>query len=292
LTAACGCFDEFYEFNADPFSLRKAAETRKLEEWLGEQGFDAALILLGDQFAGLLAKAGIPVRVGVRGTALENCLTHTYDIGSPRTWGANERLNAVRSLGYNVDNAVPRLTPDLSLRPELERKLKKLGLASGERYLVLHPFGSSKRQWWELDKIPAFAAEIGEKFDLRVVLAGGDKVTLSDPGDSKDAIVNTTGILSLAELLLLIDGSALVVTTDSGPFHIAGALATPAVGLFRSRRPEHSRQYPTATVVFGRDDGCMNACEWDKCRLDPCRQMTEIAVDDVVEAVGARLSNL
>ena len=109
LLAACPLLDARYEAPAIPFSLRKRRELARLDAWLRAQNFDVALIALGDQFAAALARARIPVRVGVRGHALEPCLTHTYSIGSPREWGPHERLNALRSLGYEVGDAAPRL---------------------------------------------------------------------------------------------------------------------------------------------------------------------------------------
>ena len=90
LLGACPLIDERMVTPAVPFTLRRGRGVAELGRWLKEQRFDVALILLGDQFASTLAEAGIPARVGVRGTPLEPCLTATYDIGSPREWGPRE----------------------------------------------------------------------------------------------------------------------------------------------------------------------------------------------------------
>lgn len=282
LIAACTFFNEFYECNADPFSLRKSGEIKKLESWLSEQGFDAAFILLGDQFAHLLAGAGIPVRVGVSGTALENCLTHTYEIGSPRAWGSNERLNAVRCLGYSVEMAAPELSVDDEARQRGREKLAALGLDENRDYAVLHPFGSSRRQWWKIGDVGELAAKL-EEDDIQTVLIGGIETVSQISNDA--TVIDSTGQLTLPELLAVVDGSKLVITTDSGPFHIAGALGKPIVGLFRSRRPEHAKQYGTASVLFGENDRCMQACKWNSCETEPCRQMEEITVEGVTESI-------
>lgn len=282
LIQACSFFDEFYECNADPFSLRKSGEIKKLERWLSEQGFNAAFILLGDQFAHLLAGAGIPVRVGVNGTVLENCLTHTYDIGSPRAWGSNERLNALRCLGYSVEKPAPELSVDDEARRTGREKLAALGLDESGDYAVLHPFGSSRRQWWKIDDVGALAAKL-EECDLQTVVIGGSETVSQISKDA--AVIDSTGQLTLPELLAVIDGSKLVITTDSGPFHIAGALGKHIVGLFRSRRPEHAKQYGTASVLFGENERCMQACKWDSCEGEPCRQMENITVEGVAESI-------
>ncbi len=282
LIQACSFFDEFYECNADPFSLRRSVEIKKLESWLSEQGFDAAFILLGDQFAHLLARAGISVRVGVAGTALENCLTHTYEIGSPRAWGSNERLNALRCLGYSVGQAEPELSVDDKARRKGREKLAALGLDESRDYAVLHPFGSTRRQWWKVRAVGALAAKLEER-DLQTVLIGGSETVFQI---SKEVtVIDSTGQLTLPELLAVIDGSKLVITTDSGPFHIAGALGKPILGLFRSRRPEHAKQYRTASVLFGENELCMQACKWDSCETEPCKQMEDITIEDVAESI-------
>ncbi|MBX3295951.1 MAG: glycosyltransferase family 9 protein [Acidobacteria bacterium] len=271
--------DEFYVCDADPFSLRRSAEIGELKTWLAGQGFDAAIILLGDQFAHLLARAGIPVRAGVKGTILEPCLTHAYEIGSPREWGTRERLNCLRVLGAEVTDRVPKLYVDAEAAETAASKLSELGLSPGERYAAFHPFGSTSRQWWPMENVPEFLRLAESQTGMRVVLLGGKETQAADTGT--DGIIDTRGRLTIPELLAVIDGSEVVVTTDSGPFHIAGALGKHIIGLFRNRRPEHATAYPTARAVLGMNEKCNTECDWDKCAADPCRQMRAIPVASV-----------
>jgi ADP-heptose:LPS heptosyltransferase len=275
--------DEFNVCGADPFSLRRSSEITELKSWLAGQEFDAAIILLGDQFAHLLAKAGIPVRVGVKGTILEPCLTHTYDIGSPREWGAKERLNCLRVLGADVQDRLPKLYVDPDAAESAADKLSQLGLPRGDRYIAFHPFGSTSRQWWPMEKIPGFVRQAETDDGIRVVLLGGKETQAAETGTER--LIDTRGLLNIPELLAVIDGSELVVTTDSGPFHIAGALGKRIIGLFRDRRPEHAAAYPSAKIVFGMNNKCISECEWDKCAADPCRQMAAISVASVFSSV-------
>src|SRR4051794_5303631 len=108
---------------------------------------------------------------------------------------------------------------------------------------------------------------------LRTVVVGGPETTgrLPDAGDAP--ATDVTGRLIIPELVAVIEGAARVITTDSGPFHIAGALGRPLVGMFRGSRPEHAARYPGAAVAFGRDPACESQCAWDRCRSTPCRQM-------------------
>jgi ADP-heptose:LPS heptosyltransferase len=278
LFAACPAIDEFYRFDADPLSLRKSGAVKNLQKWLDAQNFDLALILLGDNIAPLLARARIPVRVGVRGTPLEACLTHRYDIGGPRDWTARERLNALRCLGYEIADSLPRR--------RAREKLFSLGLAAGEKYAALHPFGSEPHKWWSVERVQPLAARLRARYNLKTVLIGGrEKISLSGH-ERADDIINTTGELSVGELLAVIENSLLVVTTDSGPFHIAAALNKPIVGLFRAARPGYAQIYPRVAAVFGENDDCRENCRWDFCQSDPCRQMQDISVEKVLEMMN------
>jgi len=52
-------------------------------------------------------------------------------------------------------------------------------------------------------------------------------------------VVNTTGRLTLGQLLALLEGAACVLTNDTGPMHMAVALRRPTVCLFGPANPEH-----------------------------------------------------
>lgn len=295
LLAACPLLDALAEAPAIPFSLRKRRELQRLGEWLREMKFDVAVIALGDQFAAALAEAGIPVRVGVSGHALEPCLTHAYSIGSPREWGPHERLNALRTLGCEVETAAPRLWVADEARGEARRRLAELGLAPGTPYAVAHPFGSTPRQWWPVERVKELAATLRDERGLTTVLVGGpetrgtvDARGAVDEGAAVSnvmSLIDATGAFDIPQLLAVIEGAEVVVTTDSGPFHIAGALGRPLVGLFRARRPEHAGRYAGARVLLGRDERCAGECEWDRCRAAPCRQMNALSVGEAAEAV-------
>ena len=246
------------------------------------------MLLLGDQYGYLAAGVGIPVRVGPANDFQSACATNTFDVLEPRTWGPPERLNAFRCLGYEVEDIEPKLWVSEAATKTASEKLGEAGIADGEEYCVIHPFGSTHRQWWMLDRVRRLADEIFDEFGMRSVIVGG----VETAGETMDgpAIVDSRGKLNLQELMAVIEGARLAVSTDSGPFHISGALGTRTVGLFRSRRPEHASRYSSGSVVFGRCEECVRTCEWDSCAADPCRQMVDISVDDVLSEIRRRIA--
>jgi ADP-heptose:LPS heptosyltransferase len=175
-----------------------------------------------------------------------------------------------------------------------QNKLVSFGLGSQENYAVLHPFGSTPNQWWSIKNVAPLAKKLYEKHNLRLVLVGkkydlNGVVVILPPDEIDASVINTTEKLTLPELIAVIDDSTLVITTDSGPFHITGALRKPTIGLFRARRPEHSEHYPTATTILGFDKTCQMKCKWDYCRSNPCSQLSDISVDSVIDKVNQQL---
>ena len=279
------------EASANPFSLRGRRQVSELVEWIRRQNFDIGIILLGDQFAYALAQSGIPVRVGVHEHVLEPTLTHAYDIGSPRTWGPRERLNSLRCLGFEMRDVAPMLWVDDAARESAATQLARLGLSRKSPYAILHPFGSSRRQWWPFAKVAEVAETLWGHGVMPVVI-GIPEVRRHVSGLPTDKVVNAVGELDIRELLGAIDTARIVISTDSGPFHIGGALGRPLIGLFRARRPEHGQRYVKSQVIFGHNAECEARCAWDSCRLDSCAQMASLSSEEVISAVDGALECL
>jgi ADP-heptose:LPS heptosyltransferase len=276
--------DGFRAVTSDPFTIRRGSELCSFRDWLAKQNFDIAIVLLGDQFALELAKAGIPTRVGVAGHPLSRSLTHVYDNGTPQTWGPEEKLNSLRVLGCPARNIQPAIRIHDTAWLTAAATLQQLGVFPGDAYCVVHPFGRTAPQRWPTESCNRLASLLSERYRLKVILAGNAEAPfLGSPGNR---LIDARGKFNLKELPAVLDRAAFVISTDSGPFHIAGALERPLVGLFRSVRLEHSRRYPQAQVLAGTDDDCRGRCAWNRCRRLPCRQMSAITIPEVLTAVG------
>jgi ADP-heptose:LPS heptosyltransferase len=281
LLADCTDLDERIVTYA-PFSIRRRREVRQMQEQLAARRFDIGLLVLGNHFARMLVDANIPVRVGVRRDVMSPCHTHQYEIGSPRTWGPNERLNSLRALGFEVPDMVPCMRPSATTLERAADGLRRLGIGPDEAYAAIHPFGSTQRQWWPADRVEDLRRHLDRQYGLRTVIVGGPE-TRCAPLDTR--AVDARGQLTLTEFIGVLARAAVVVSTDSGPFHISGALGRPLIGLFRDRRPEHALRYPQARVVFGEYEACARECGWDRCAAAACRQMCRLPADRVAAAL-------
>jgi ADP-heptose:LPS heptosyltransferase len=302
LLASAPWFDGFLVYDWSPFPLRRAKrrDLRHLKERVRSLQPDLAIILLGDDFVPLLHRAGIPRIVGVAGDEFASLCTDTYSIGHPRTWGPDERLGALRALGYLVESVDPEIFVDSRARERVGQRLDALGRDRMQNPIVVfHPFGRTRTQWYPLLQVITAARGISERTESTVVLVGGsrERELLAAQGFSvPEGIVNWVGLLSIQELCALIERAAVVVSTDSGPLHLAGALRRPCVGLFRVIRPEHAHRYRTVVPVFWEEGGsaCSPKCKWwlpawDGCAYTPCRQIAGITPERVVECTAGLL---
>ncbi len=100
--------------------------------------------------------------------------------------------------------------------------------------------------------------------------------------------INLAGETSLIELACLYRRSALVVTTDSGPMHIAAAVGTPVIALFGPTDPARTGPFGKGHRVIRAEVPC-SPCFRKKCKH--CECMARIRPEEVFQAVGALLGN-
>lgn len=122
------------------------------------------------------------------------------------------------------------------------RWLDQLGVV-GTPLVGLFPGANAPARRWPVERFEALARELASA-GLRLVVLGGTgerdvtaRVAAAAPG-AIDA-GGRTGLGDLAAVLSLCD---LVVTNDTGPMHLAGAVGTPTVSLWGPSDPTEVRQ--------------------------------------------------
>jgi heptosyltransferase-2 len=165
--------------------------------------------------------------------------------------------------------------------------------------VALFPGAHAPARRWPLERF-AELARLALARGARVVVLGGSReaeltarVARAAPGALD--LGGRTDLLDLAAVLSLCD---LVVTNDTGPMHLAGAMGTPTVSLWGPSEPGEVRQVGAPdTRVTGPDLPC-KPCRRNACgRLGPgtllpdaheeCMRLIE--VPDVLEVVWRRL---
>jgi ADP-heptose:LPS heptosyltransferase len=143
-----------------------------------------------------------------------------------------------RSCGFTLTARQPRLYPS----PEfIEKTRVKYGLDSNtirQGLLIgINPGPSWHVKEWEASKWQKLINKIHSEYDAAIIQFGINK------GDGSCEYGNLTGVESVAgrlsgeELVALIAICDLIVSIDSGPVHVAGAVSTPVIGLFGALDP-------------------------------------------------------
>jgi ADP-heptose:LPS heptosyltransferase len=279
------CFDRFIVADGAPLSFRlgRRADHAALEVQLADGAFDVAVIFLGDDYAPMVTRVGIPSRVFVYETPYRRLADRSYCIGEARTWGPEERFGAWRALGLEPRRTAVGVAAPAAAVSEMDARLGELP----GPIVVLHPFGRTPEQRWPQPAWEALARLVRTDLGGTAILIGGPPPTTSV---EEAAGLQVMGLLPMSSLVALIGRADCVVSTDSGPLHLAGVMGRPGVGLFRASRPEHSRRYPWIDPIVGAGDpACSAACSWVRCRTLPCAQMERIAAPVVLEAVRRRI---
>ena len=93
---------------------------------------------------------------------------------------------------------------------------------------------------------------------------------------------------SIADLVALIHGAALMVSGDTGPTHIAAALGTPIVGIYGPTRPSRNGPWAPGDITLSRDALCR--CHHLRRCTQPRMCLLDIDAAEVAAAVERRLA--
>ncbi len=164
------------------------------------------------------------------------------------------------------------------------------GQKPGRSFVAVNPVAFWETKLWEEGKFAALCDRINRELGVGVILTGG----AAEPLDRIRTLmtteaVNLGGRTTLRELACLYRQAALVITTDSGPMHLAAAVGTPVIALFGPTDPGRTGPYGTGHRVIRRGLDCM-PCFRKQCETRLC--MREIAVEEVFTATEEMLAGI
>ena len=111
--------------------------------------------------------------------------------------------------------------------------LREMGLDK-EEFVILSPFAALAERNWPLKEAARFIQIIEKKYQCPVLVTGPSEHLEAAQSLSR---FNLIGRTTVGELVEIIRRAKILVTPDSGPMHIAGALGTPVVPLFSKDLP-------------------------------------------------------
>jgi ADP-heptose:LPS heptosyltransferase len=243
----------------------------------------------GPKSALLTYLSGIKTRIGYR-TPNRN---YAYTKLTPRNTSdsaTHSTLNQALLLEHmnikikaNAENIPPYpsiVIPDGSVSGRLRKPLP------GGKKAVIHVGAGNRFRDWGLDNFSSLIEKL-QRDSLSIFLIGNTN-TEKERGkilETRFAVTDFTGQLSIKETLSLIDGADIYIGFDSGPLHLASLTRTPLVAMYGPNIPEISGPWRKEYLTIVQLKMKCRPCSQRKCIYDTIRCIHDIEVDRVYEAV-------
>ena len=242
------------------------------------------------EIASLAKKVKIPIRIGTshRAYHLLTCNVR-LNFTRKRSEFHEAQLNheLLRPFGlkelptmYDLKKATHQFQPKMEQIPsEIDAFIQK-----NPNFTVLHPKSQGSAIEWPIEKYVDLAKKLATQ-NQAVIFTGTNPEGAQFRGHipTHELIADSTGQLSLDQLITLISKAQHIVACSTGPLHIGGYVGTEAIGLYSLKRPIHpGRWQPIGekTVALVHDEECAN-CKANK----PCDCITQIEVEKVLEVM-------
>ena len=207
--------------------------------------------------------------------------TEVYDPGCKGLYDPRETRHVVEiNLGLLQPLGIPVAPPEFPLERVESAVAAEVCRRVGGGYALLNPGAQWPNKRWPPSRFGQVAAALHERHGLMsVALWGNGERELAD-----DLVAHAAGAAivspqaSIADLVALARGAAVMVSGDTGPAHIAAAVGTPIVGIFGPTRPSRNGPWLAKDVTVSRADVCQ-CHHLRRCRLDRCAWM-DIGVED------------
>ncbi|OGW51067.1 MAG: hypothetical protein A2078_12660 [Nitrospirae bacterium GWC2_57_9] len=204
---------------------------------------------------------------------------------------------------HAVDNFMQTLAPLGIAQPvdRIELPVQQGAARSAETFLRSQPnirnrplialncgVGAARpsRNWFP-DRFSHLADRLIRELDLAVVFVGGgeDNELVGEVlAGMREKAVSAAGKLDLAETAALLARCRCLVSSDTGPLHLATAVGTPVIGLFGSTDPARTGPVGPNCTVLQKKLPCV-PCEQKTCPLSTSACMTSISVDDIIASI-------
>ncbi len=259
---------------------------------LRRKSFDAAFMLHRSTTRGLLVYlAGIPQRIGYCKT--KGLLTHPVDFSDEGVHRRDIYLKVLEDYGLKIKDRTCQLNLDPADIKEIDKILEAKGVGPKEKIIVLHTSGNWELKRWPSAYFVGLIEGIVNCFKMRVVLTGsrGDLKYCQDINQqARNQAVMLAAQTTLGQALALYHRARIMVSSDSGPLHLAHSVGANVIGLYGPTRVEITGPRGSGKAqVFFKDVGCNKApCYHLDCTNNICMQT--ITTDDVLEAIQTFIS--
>ena len=217
--------------------------------------------------------------------------TEVYDPGGGGMYDPRERSHVVQmNLGLLTAIGLTVPAPEFPIERVDTEVARAMRERTGHRYALVNPGAAWPNKRWPAERYGAVARAIEERHGLKTIVSWGP----GEEGLAQEVVRESSGAAllsprtSIADLLALIRGAALMISGDTGPTHVAAALGTPIVGIYGPTRPSRNGPWAPEDITISRDTVCqchhLRRCTRDRmCLLD-------VEAAEVLDGVERRLA--
>ena len=205
--------------------------------FLRKQEFDMVVCTFPeDRFALWAFASGAHVRIGEREQGLSWLLTHRPEIRKRDRGVLQYYCDLVRTAGAQIESdRTEYVVPDSS-KQWADDFLQGHGLEAATRLVVVHPGATGNYKIWPAERFASLIDTLQSDTKASVVLChGSHDIPIVERIRDKlktSAVQADTGS-NIGHLAAILKRSALCISNDSGPRHLAVAVGTPSLALFR-----------------------------------------------------------
>lgn len=261
-------------------------EKQQQVAWIKSLNADSIVhVFPSKELSSIAKQAKVPMRIGTS-HRLYHLLTCTHRVSFSRRKSelheAQLNFELLRPLGVStlpelsqLEEATRAFSPKEQLLPAPYNELRN--------FVILHPKSQGSAREWPVEKYAALAEKLVAS-GRKVVFTGTENEgqLFRDELPSNEAIMDSTGKLTLNQLMVLIGNSEGLVACSTGPLHIAGFSGVRTVGLFSPKRPIHPGRWKAlgskVTILVNND--CENCAKGEACNC-----LAEISVSEAFDAL-------
>ncbi len=206
------------------------------------ENFDTAIVFHTKRRTNMACfLAGIAQRIGYHNDKWGFLLTHP--IKDVRHLGQEHEarlcLDCLKVLGIKAQAMEPQLTVSSQNQQWVRNWLSQHDAKPGE-IIVIHPSASDPTKCWPAASFASMIDSLAQRYRYKIIVMG-DAATASIVKEIKSrttvSIIDAVGALTLGQMAALLQDASVLISNDSGPVHVASAVATPVISIFTRLDP-------------------------------------------------------
>ena len=284
--------------------LASSGVCRKVISWNGrtrdrvaalKRGRFRRAVILPNSFraAAITYAAGIGERWGYSTDLRSVLLTHVVPRLKDRGHQLDDYARLLAAINApRVVDEIPSIRLPVAVSERARRRLRARGIRVDRPLFGIHAGGlyGRAKHWGDTSYGEVAERLRGEGYGVVLLTSPSEREQAERISDSCNGLPMIGESGDVLELAASISHCSIVITNDSGPLHLAAALAVPSVSIFGPTDPQRT-VIPGASRVVRASTPCQ-PCYARECPLMHHRCMREITVDDVFAAAVSLLGEI